>query len=262
MAGIFYFYNVRYFSFLLLSLVILFVLVGCSIKKRSYRDGYYVSWHHKKNNKTISKTTEQFVKYKHPTEKQIPACVTPPPVEAGELATLSERLPVNVVARQKISLLNYGDECGDVITFRKGSEVKAKVLEINETQIKYKKCDNIDGPLITVNKNDVYSIKYVNGLIEHFDKIVPDYKNKAEGEKEVHPLAYVTLGCTIAIVLLNVFALVAALIVGTIAKQKIAAQPGKYEGLEMVKICMTVCWILLILGLVLTIILVGFFLAI
>lgn len=35
----------------------------------------------------------------------------------------------------------------DVITKRNGDEILAKILEVNPTEIKYKRYDNPDGPL-------------------------------------------------------------------------------------------------------------------
>jgi len=59
----------------------------------------------------------------------------------------------------------------DVIVLKNGSETKGKILEISPTEIKYKKCDYIDGPTISVLKSDVFMLKYANGTKE---VIVPD----------------------------------------------------------------------------------------
>lgn len=56
----------------------------------------------------------------------------------------------------------------DIITFTDGKSVKAKVLEITQTEIKYKKYSNLDGPLYTINKNTVMQIKYKGGDVEEF----------------------------------------------------------------------------------------------
>ena len=51
----------------------------------------------------------------------------------------------------------------DNITLKNGDEVKAKVIEINETEIKYKNFENQDGPTRIVYKSEVFLIKYQNG---------------------------------------------------------------------------------------------------
>ena len=57
----------------------------------------------------------------------------------------------------------------DIITLKKEQEnIKAKVLEITDTIIKYKSWDNIDGPIYNLFIKDVVSIKYKNGKQDIF----------------------------------------------------------------------------------------------
>lgn len=56
----------------------------------------------------------------------------------------------------------------DIITYRNGTEVKVKVTEVNATEVKFKRTDNIDGPTYTVLKDDLFLIKYENGTKEVF----------------------------------------------------------------------------------------------
>ncbi len=70
---------------------------------------------------------------------------------------------------------------------------------------------------------------------------------KYEGAKKVHPLAYVTLGCAISMIFISIFGLLATLIFAAIAKRKIMAEPDKYSGLQLVKVCQIICYVLLIL---------------
>ncbi len=56
----------------------------------------------------------------------------------------------------------------DVIVKKDGSTILSKVLEISETEIKYKKWSNQDGPMYSVNKNEVNSINYQNGEVEKY----------------------------------------------------------------------------------------------
>lgn len=59
----------------------------------------------------------------------------------------------------------------DVIVFRNGDEVEAKVEEISSTQIKYKRTSNLDGPSYVSEKSEVSVIKYNNGEQEVFDAV-------------------------------------------------------------------------------------------
>ncbi|MDR1259157.1 MAG: hypothetical protein LBK65_07780 [Tannerellaceae bacterium] len=51
----------------------------------------------------------------------------------------------------------------DIITLKSGDEVKAKVQEVGLTDVKYKKYDNLEGPVYTLLKTDIFMIKYENG---------------------------------------------------------------------------------------------------
>jgi hypothetical protein len=56
----------------------------------------------------------------------------------------------------------------DIITDKNGEDIMAKVIEVTQTEIKYKKYDNKDGPLCTIPKSDVLIIKYENGTKDVF----------------------------------------------------------------------------------------------
>ncbi len=51
----------------------------------------------------------------------------------------------------------------DVIYFNNGTQQLTKVIEINQTEVIYKKASNPDGPQYRVNKSDISSIAYENG---------------------------------------------------------------------------------------------------
>jgi hypothetical protein len=56
----------------------------------------------------------------------------------------------------------------DVIVQKNGEEIKAKVEQILDTEIKYRKADNLTGPIYSVKKADVFMIKYANGTKDVF----------------------------------------------------------------------------------------------
>ncbi len=60
----------------------------------------------------------------------------------------------------------------DRIIKKDKSEIKAKVLEVGDIEIKYKKEDNPDGPTYAIKKADVNVIIYKNGLVESFTDVV------------------------------------------------------------------------------------------
>jgi hypothetical protein len=57
--------------------------------------------------------------------------------------------------------------CDDII-LKEGKIIKSKVLEITDTDVKYKLCDHLEGPTYNVKKSDVLLIKYSNGKEEQF----------------------------------------------------------------------------------------------
>ena len=57
----------------------------------------------------------------------------------------------------------------DVIVKKDGSTILSKVLEVNETNIKYKKFSNKTGPTYTIGIENVLSVNYENGEKETFD---------------------------------------------------------------------------------------------
>jgi len=57
----------------------------------------------------------------------------------------------------------------DVIVKRDGSTILSKVLEVNTSEIKYKKFSNQDGPTYTINKSEIMSINYENGEKDTFE---------------------------------------------------------------------------------------------
>ena len=54
-----------------------------------------------------------------------------------------------------LSLATLNVEAQDVIVKRDGSTILAKVLEMNQDNIKYKKFSNQNGPTYTINLSDV-----------------------------------------------------------------------------------------------------------
>jgi hypothetical protein len=57
----------------------------------------------------------------------------------------------------------FASQAQDILVKRNGDELEVKVLEINLDEIRYKRFDNLEGPIISIAKNDVFMIKYENG---------------------------------------------------------------------------------------------------
>jgi hypothetical protein len=64
----------------------------------------------------------------------------------------------------------------DLITKKTGEDIKAKVLEVTTSEIKYKKFDNVNGPTFTISKTELLMIRYENGTKDMFTESVNDNK--------------------------------------------------------------------------------------
>jgi len=60
----------------------------------------------------------------------------------------------------------FSVDAQDLIVLRDGNMIEAKVMEIHPTDIRYKRSDNLNGPLIIIPIDRVLSIKYENGSLE------------------------------------------------------------------------------------------------
>ncbi|QCR21367.1 hypothetical protein [Pontibacter sp. SGAir0037] len=56
----------------------------------------------------------------------------------------------------------------DVITKKTGDELKVKILEITPTEVKFKKEENLDGPVYSLPKTDILLVQYANKTTEVF----------------------------------------------------------------------------------------------
>jgi hypothetical protein len=56
----------------------------------------------------------------------------------------------------------------DIIVQKNGEEIKAKVEQVLDTEIRYRKFDNLGGPQYVIKKAEVFMIKYENGSKDLF----------------------------------------------------------------------------------------------
>lgn len=56
----------------------------------------------------------------------------------------------------------------DLLTKKNGEDILTKVLEVNVSEIKYKKFDDLNGPIFTILKSEVLLIRYENGTKDIF----------------------------------------------------------------------------------------------
>ena len=76
-----------------------------------------------------------------------------------------------------ISLSFYGTSlfAQDIIVKKDGQEIESKVIEISPVEIKYKIYNNLEGPIYSINKDELVFIRYESGEKETFS-----YKTKTQ----------------------------------------------------------------------------------
>jgi len=128
------------------------------------------------------------------------------------------------------------------------SVIRAKVTEINQDEIKYKRCDNLTGPLYTIKKSEVSEIQYANGTRDVIQQNTPltnshyakeNFIVKVRGpfvlSSFIMALAGVLMLFTPAVLiavtgwLLGIFGIL-ALVFSIIALDKISNHREKYKG--------------------------------
>ena len=69
-----------------------------------------------------------------------------------------------------ITLLSFNVGAQDMILKKDGTKVKAKVKEILDSEVKYKKYENVNGPIYLMRKSDIILINYENGTQDIFSE--------------------------------------------------------------------------------------------
>lgn len=74
-----------------------------------------------------------------------------------------------------ISCLSFAQ---DVIITKDKERIQAKILEVSKDEIKYKKFNYQDGPIFSVDIDDVLTVAYENGEVEVYDEEFIEEKNE------------------------------------------------------------------------------------
>jgi hypothetical protein len=71
----------------------------------------------------------------------------------------------------------------DLILKKNGDEIKSKVVEILKTEIKYKKFENLSGPVYSIDITEVFMVRYENGSKDVFNQF--ESYNKTSNKESV-----------------------------------------------------------------------------
>lgn len=229
---------------------IVFSFSSCTVTNRHFMPGYQVEW-----------KTEKILNEKEAVNISSVDKVAKPDLQFHEQDFIAvniseEELPANISDRispykstsaydEKLSAIvaSEGDTC-DILILKTGAELQVKIIEINQTIIRYKRCDVPDGPIVTIDKADVFIIKYPNGAKEVFPltdsttKVEPavtttDKSNVPEREaRSTEPLGVLSL--VFSVLGFFVFGIplgALSILFGIISMSKIESKPNVFSGM-------------------------------
>jgi hypothetical protein len=182
-------------------LCLLLFISSCSLQKRHYQRGYHIVLNKNKKNQKESivnslKQSDEPIS-QNDIEKREPEKVITASNDKTQFIDLSKH---HIVFNKK----RLSENCDDIV-LKNGEEIRVKVLEINQTEIKYKRCDNLEGPIFTIDKSSVFFVKYSNGTKEIFN-VVETKKNPIDKlpeenikkKKYIHPLSVLSFFIALA----------------------------------------------------------------
>lgn len=234
---------------------LLLITGSCTLQKRNYQKGYYVNWLHKKTGHTTAKISND-ERNNDVAKKTVSNHENSEPLIVSQNSSNDKP----IFSDTKKAFIPLKDTCGDRILYKNGEEVLAKVIEITDNQIKYKRCDNLSGPLFVVTKQKIELIIYNNGVKETITNNIeapintpsqpqPAYQNKTTSPYAITAVVLAAAG----IFIIPFIGSIISLIFASMAEMEIKSNPTKYEGLELVKVARIIDWVIISLFILLVI---------
>jgi hypothetical protein len=163
----------------------LFLLSSCSLQKRHYLKGFYVT---RKGGNNLSLRPEPLtLKSYYPENPEKPSCKTAN--EAPATATASKNsAPAAEIAFQPPHTLrdNFAEGC-DTIVLVNGKKIPGKITEVNALTVKVKGCTG-DSPTVTeIPKSQIAGLKFANGTSEKIDQAEVEKARKEEKVRTNEP---------------------------------------------------------------------------
>lgn len=142
-------------AFLTFLLILALSYQSCTIQKRTYNKGYSI----------------QIVKPNFFIEKPIESQISTKNKHLSETKTSIKQLEEMVLEEKttKENTLRDSMQPCDKIFLVDGQLINAYVVEINDDEIKYVKCDNPYGPFYFTAKKNIHKIVYPNGSSDNFN---------------------------------------------------------------------------------------------
>ena len=211
-------------------IMILVLFSSCSMEKRHYNSGYHIDW--KKDQKSVQevepkkndlRTEDQDLSFHSNTAGVEPASLIPVRTDVRR----AEEQFINVAV----------DKC-DLIVLQNGTEIKAVIHKVGDSEIIYKICpENKDGKY-SIQKSKVFMIRYQNGkndtinIKKEITENLPDTAARIENKQKQPELDTNALISFLSALLIPFvyFTAPVAIIFGFISLSRIRRSDGKLKG--------------------------------
>lgn len=120
------------------------LLAACTLQKRVYRKGFYF---HLKDPQTHAPGNIE-KKYKKEMVRVEEDSTFKNPIYDDLIASAGNEI---FISKTATPIFNDVD-CGDSLFLKTGTVYRIKVFDENENEIFYKRCANLQGPLLSINK--------------------------------------------------------------------------------------------------------------
>jgi hypothetical protein len=120
----------------------------------------------------------------------------------------------------------------DTIVLRNGDLMQARVVEIGQHEIRYRKCEDAQGPVFVVNITDVFMIKYPNGTRDYFtSERSPAPSMGGTAPKKTDGMAVAGfVGSLVGLFIAGIPLGIMAIVFGFVSLGKIKRHPERYKG--------------------------------
>ncbi|MFO0357207.1 MAG: hypothetical protein ACK50A_09645 [Sphingobacteriaceae bacterium] len=162
----------KLFVNLLFFISVLVLSNSCTIQKRNYQKGYYVSYDKKKSRSKESTAAVPSVEKQN--EKTEDVKITEY-VSAGNKADAffkNYKYEVDRSVDITDSFINPEDSCGDTLILVNRNEFIIKVIRIDGDKVEYKSCTYLDGPTNVMKLDNIWNIKFKDGRIMAHDRLI------------------------------------------------------------------------------------------
>lgn len=214
----------------ILILLVLSLCFSCTVSKRQYRKGFYITW---KASKTPVTTEKNRALPKHePLPEPTKIMVAEASVSAVDplLSVSVDKNSIPSIRPKPLKVLN--DSCGDVMTFRDGNEQYVRVYEASDDFIKYKPCNNLDGPIRVTKSESVFMIRYLDGRKRVFKEkpLVPSVSSPVRQPTDKRTNGFAVASFVCAMLSFLFIPAVPALLFGVLSLDQMKKYPDTYKG--------------------------------